>query len=137
MAENDPALRHLIILGSSRTCRSGGLFMAGIARQFRDLAWPSIVTVIVHRQGDLDAGDASGTGTPAQSGHGERGIAAFASSRLIFGGFRSGFATATEDFGLRRRPYALLVASALFREMTWRGAGDVIRNAVVKSAWCC
>jgi len=71
-----------------------------------------------------------GTEPPAHR-HGDGGIAAFGLIALIFGGFRSGFATATEISAFAV-VYALLVA-ARCPEMTWRGAGDVIRNAAVKS----
>ena len=60
------------------------------------------------------------------------GIAAFGLIALIFGGFRSGFATATEISAFAV-VYALVVGGVLFRELSWRNTGVVIRNAAVKS----
>ena len=60
------------------------------------------------------------------------GAAAFGLIALIFGGFRSGFATATEISAFAV-VYALLVGGLLFREMTWQSAAGAIRNGAVKS----
>jgi TRAP-type C4-dicarboxylate transport system permease large subunit/TRAP-type C4-dicarboxylate transport system permease small subunit len=59
-------------------------------------------------------------------------VVAFGLIALIFGGYRSGFATATEisSFAV---VYALVVGSLAFRETTWRGAGQVMRHSAVRS----
>jgi tripartite ATP-independent transporter DctM subunit len=130
MAETIPPCVNLIILGFVTNLSIGGLFMAGLLPS-AIMALALIVTVIV-----LGKKTASpvivGTETASVSGMASGGIAAFGLIALIFGGFRSGFATATEISAFAV-VYAVLVGSALFRELTWRGAGAVIRDAAVRS----
>jgi tripartite ATP-independent transporter DctM subunit len=130
MAETIPPCVNLIILGFVTNLSIGGLFMAGLLPA-AVMALALIVTVIVLGKKTASP-DIIGTETAKVSGMASGGIAAFGLIALIFGGFRSGFATATEISAFAVI-YALLVGSALFRELTWRGAGAVIRNATVKS----
>lgn len=130
MAETIPPCVNLIILGFVTNLSIGGLFMAGLLPS-AIMALALIATVIL-----LGKESATpvivGTETASVSGMASGGIAAFGLIALIFGGFRSGFATATEISAFAVI-YALLVGGALFREMTWRGAAGAIRNGAVKS----
>ncbi len=130
MAETIPPCVNLIILGFVTNLSIGGLFMAGLLPS-AIMALALIIMVIVQGK-ETSASVIVGTEAASVSGMASGGIAAFGLIALIFGGFRSGFATATEISAFAV-VYALLVGGALFREMTWRGAGDVIRNAAVKS----
>ncbi len=130
MAETIPPCVNLIILGFVTNLSIGGLFMAGLLPS-AIMALALIIMVIMQGK-KTSAPVIVGTETDSVSGMASGGIAAFGLIALIFGGFRSGFATATEISAFAV-VYALLVGGALFREMTWRGAGDVIRNAAVKS----
>lgn len=130
MAETIPPCVNLIILGFVTNLSIGGLFMAGLLPS-AVMALALIIMVIVLGKAS-PAPVIVGSQTASASGMASGGIAAFGLIALIFGGFRSGFATATEISAFAV-VYALLVGSALFREMTWRSAGAVIRNAAVKS----
>jgi tripartite ATP-independent transporter DctM subunit len=130
MAETIPPCVNLIILGFVTNLSIGGLFMAGLLPS-AVMALALIVTVVL--LGTKTAAPAMvGTERTSVSGMASGGIAAFGLIALIFGGFRSGFATATEISAFAV-VYALVVGGALFRELTWRNAGEVIRNAAVKS----
>jgi tripartite ATP-independent transporter DctM subunit len=130
MAETIPPCVNLIILGFVSNLSIGGLFMAGLL--------PSALMALALIGAAIVAGRRTATG--AIAGHESEnlsnmivsGIAAFGLIALIFGGYRSGFATATEisSFAV---VYALAVGGLLFREMTWRKAGQVMRHAAVRS----
>jgi tripartite ATP-independent transporter DctM subunit len=130
MAETIPPCVNLIILGFVTNLSIGGLFVAGLLPS-AVMALALIVMVIV--RGDKTSTPVTvGVDTVGVSGMASGGIAAFGLIALIFGGFRSGFATATEISAFAV-VYALMVGSVLFREMTWQSAGAAIRNAAVKS----
>ena len=130
MAETIPPCVNLIILGFVTNISIGGLFMAGLLPS-GIMALALIVMVIV-----LGKESASpvivGAETASVSGMASGGVAAFGLIALIFGGFRSGFATATEISAFAV-VYALLVGGVLFREMTWQSTSSAIRNGAVKS----
>ncbi len=130
MAETIPPCVNLIILGFVTNLSIGGLFMAGLLPS-AIMALALIATVIV-----LGKESASpvivGPELASVSGMASGGAAAFGLIALIFGGFRSGFATATEISAFAV-VYALLVGGLLFREMTWQSAAGAIRNGAVKS----
>ncbi len=130
MAETIPPCVNLIILGFVTNLSIGGLFVAGLLpAAIMALALIAMVILL----GNATAASATvGSETTGVSGMASGGIAAFGLIALIFGGFRSGFATATEISAFAV-VYALLVGAVVFREMTWRSAGSVIRNASVKS----
>lgn len=130
MAETIPPCVNLIILGFVTNLSIGGLFMAGLLPS-AIMALALIVMVVVlgkHTKAPAIVGGENASVTGMTSG----GIAAFGLIAMIFGGFRSGFATATEISAFAV-VYALVVGGVLFREMTWRGTAAVIRNATVKS----
>jgi tripartite ATP-independent transporter DctM subunit len=129
MAETIPPCVNLIILGFVANLSIGGLFMAGLVPSAL-MAAALIVLVIAlgHRSTAAIVGPEAG-GTAGMIGS---GVAAFGLIVLIFGGYRSGFATATEISAFAV-VYALLVGALAFRETTWRGAGRVMRHAAVRS----
>jgi tripartite ATP-independent transporter DctM subunit len=130
MAETIPPCVNLIILGFVANLSIGGLFMAGLlpsALMALALIGAAIVT------GRRTAADAIvGGAGESLSGMAVSGVAAFGLIALIFGGYRSGFATATEISAFAVL-YALAVGAILFRDMTWRAAGQVMRHAAVRS----
>ena len=135
MAETIPPCVNLIILGFVANLSIGGLFVAGLLPSAL-MAGALIVAVVVRGQrgpeprsapGNLSAqGEHQGTGLIGSA------VVAFGLIALIFGGYRSGFATATEisSFAV---VYALVVGSLAFRETTWRSAGQVMRHSAVRS----
>ena len=130
MAETIPPCVNLIILGFVTNLSIGGLFMAGLLPS-AVMALALIVMVVL--LGKRVAAPAIVVGEGASvTGMTSGGIAAFGLIAMIFGGFRSGFATATEISAFAV-VYALVVGGVLFREMTWRGTAEVMRNATVKS----
>jgi len=130
MVETIPPCVNLIILGFVTNLSIGGLFMAGL---LPSALMAAVLIVMVVVLGKAPATHVLvGSEAASVSGMATGGIAAFGLIALIFGGFRSGFATATEISAFAV-VYALLVGGLVFREMTWRTAGHVIRNAAVRS----
>ena len=130
MAETIPPCVNLIILGFVTNLSIGGLFMAGLLPS-AVMAVALIVMVVLlgkHPTGPVVVGGENASVAGMTSG----GIAAFGLIALIFGGFRSGFATATEISAFAV-VYALVVGGVLFQEMTWRGTAEAMRHATVKS----
>ena len=130
MAETIPPCVNLIILGFVTNLSIGGLFMAGLLPSaLMALALIALVILLGSRTttpvilGD-GAGDARGLWTS--------GLAAFGLIALIFGGYRSGFATATEISAFAV-VYAVVIGALAFRETSWRGLGTVLRHAAVRS----
>lgn len=130
MAETIPPCVNLIILGFVANLSIGGLFMAGLLPSGLMAAVLVIAAIALGRRtaADAFAGDAA----ESLSGMAISGAAAFGLIALIFGGYRSGFATATEISAFAV-VYALVVGAVLFRDMTWRSAGRVMRQAAVRS----
>ncbi len=130
MAETIPPCVNLIILGFVTNLSIGGLFMAGLLPSaVMALALIAMVVLLGKRP---TAPVIVGGENASVSGMTSGGIAAFGLIALIFGGFRSGFATATEISAFAV-VYAVVVGGVLFREMTWRGTAEVMRHATVKS----
>jgi tripartite ATP-independent transporter DctM subunit len=130
MAETIPPCVNLIILGFVANLSIGGLFMAGLLPSALMAAALIIASIIAGRRTAANA--IVGTGDETLSGMIISGVAAFGLIALIFGGYRSGFATATEISAFAVA-YAIIVGAILFREMTWRNAGAVFRLAAVRS----
>lgn len=129
MAETIPPCVNLIILGFVTNLSIGGLFMAGLLPSAL-MALALIAMAIV--MGKRTAPQAIvGTGE-SMKGMVTSGLAAAGLIVLIFGGYRSGFATATEISAFAVI-YAVVVGGVLFREMTWATAARVIRHAAVRS----
>jgi tripartite ATP-independent transporter DctM subunit len=130
MAETIPPCVNLIILGFVANLSIGGLFMAGLVPSaLMALALIALVIVTGKRTTTPVAIGPEAGSTRGMVGS---GIAAFGLIALIFGGYRSGFATATEISAFAVL-YALVIGGLAFREMSWAGAGRTMRHAAVRS----
>lgn len=130
MAETIPPCVNLIILGFVANLSIGGLFMAGLLPSA--LMAAALIGASIAAGRRTAAGAIVGDGTESLSGMVVSGLAAFGLIVLIFGGYRSGFATATEISAFAVI-YALVVGGVLFRDMTWRSAIRVMRQSAVRS----
>ena len=130
MAETIPPCVNLIILGFVTNLSIGGLFMAGLLPSaLMALALIGLVILLGSR---TTVPVVLGPGTGGTRGMWGSGIAAFGLIALIFGGYRSGFATATEISAFAVA-YAVVIGALAFRETNWRGLGRVLRHAAVRS----
>lgn len=130
MAETIPPCVNLIILGFVANLSIGGLFMAGLVPSaLMALALIALVIILGHRSTEAALVGPQAGSTAGMWGS---GLAAAGLIVLIFGGYRSGFATATEISAFAV-VYALLVGAVAFRETTWRGTAAVMRHAAVRS----
>jgi tripartite ATP-independent transporter DctM subunit len=134
MAETIPPCVNLIILGFVANLSIGGLFMAGLLPSGLMAAALIIASIVIGRRTAADA--IVGSGEETMSGMVVSGIAAVGLIVLIFGGYRSGFATATEISAFAVA-YAVIVGALLFREMTWRSAARYCASPRCAPAWCC
>ncbi|GJD51494.1 hypothetical protein OPKNFCMD_4249 [Methylobacterium crusticola] len=128
MAETIPPCINLIILGYVANLSIGGLFAAGILPAAL-MAAALILGVVVL--------SARTRPVPVErSAHSLRHLLWSSAVSLgviviIFGGYRSGFATATE-IGAFAVVYALAVGALCFRELDWRTAGALfVRSATL------
>jgi len=129
MAEAIPPCLNLIILGFVANISIGGLFMAGLVPA--GLMALSLVAVAVLFGVRSEIGDATSAQMPL------RQLWAGAAATvglivLIFGGFKTGFATATEISAFAAL-YALVAGSVVFRELGWRAAVHAFTQAAVRS----
>ena len=130
MAETIPPCVNLIILGFVANLSIGGLFMAGLLPSALMASALILVAIVTGRRtAQAAVVGISGESTASMA---ISGLAAFGLIALIFGGYRSGFATATEISAFAVA-YALAVGWILFREMTWASVGSVMRHAAVRS----
>ncbi|HXP97393.1 MAG TPA: TRAP transporter large permease, partial [Telmatospirillum sp.] len=129
MAEAIPPCVNLIILGFVANLSIGGLFMAGLVPAGM-MALALIVFVVAFPAKAKIEDDRRPTDSLAKLW----GSAALAIGMIviIFGGYRSGFATATEisSFAV---VYALLVGGVAFRELTPRKALEVCITGACRS----
>ena len=130
MAETIPPCVNLIILGFVANLSIGGLFMAGLLPSVLMATALIAVSIVMGRRTAANA--IVGVTGESVKGMAVSGAAAFGLIALIFGGYRSGFATATEISAFAVI-YAIIVGGVLFREMTWRSAIQVMRYAAVRS----
>lgn len=130
MAETIPPCVNLIILGFVANLSIGGLFMAGLLPSALMAAALIGLVVLLGKRNTAPVliGPEAGS-TRSMWGS---GVAAAGLIVLIFGGYRSGFATATEISAFAVL-YAVLVGALAFRETTWRGVGTVLRHSAVRS----
>ena len=130
MAETIPPCVNLIILGFVTNLSIGGLFMAGLLPSaLMALALIALVILLGRKTTTpvvLDGADGDTRGMWTS------GAAAFGLIALIFGGYRSGFATATEISAFAV-VYAIVIGALAFRETSWRGLGTVLRHSAVRS----
>lgn len=129
MAETIPPCVNLIILGFVANLSIGGLFVAGLLPSA--LMAAALIVAAIAFGSRATAPDPAETEAPLKGLLGSA-LAALGLIVVIFGGYRSGFATATEISAFAVL-YALVVGGVMFREMTWRTASQVIGKAAVRS----
>jgi tripartite ATP-independent transporter DctM subunit len=129
MAEAIPPCLNLIILGFVANISIGGLFMAGLVpAAIMALSLIGVAILFGTRTEIQDSPNAEiplrqlWTGAAATVGL----------IVLIFGGFKSGFATATEISAFAAL-YALVVGGIVFRELGWRAAVRAFIHSAVRS----
>lgn len=129
MAEAIPPCINLIILGFVANLSIGGLFMAGLVPAAL-MALALIAVVILFGTRTEIADDAT---APIPLSRLWSGAAAtLGLIVLIFGGFKSGFATATEISAFAAL-YALVVGSVVFRELGPRAAWRSFTQSAIRS----
>ncbi len=129
MAETIPPCINLIILGFVANLSIGGLFVAGLLPAGL-MALALIVVSIVF--GKRPAGQEDDQSRAAVSGLWTGAIASFGLIFMIFAGFKSGFATATEISAFAA-VYAILVGSLLFRELSFKAAAHSFIQSATRS----
>jgi tripartite ATP-independent transporter DctM subunit len=131
MAETIPPCINLIILGYVGSLSIGGLFAAGIVPAlFMALALIAVVVLAARNwpQPFVER-DEQRLGTLLLGGLVSLGVIA-----IIFIGYRSGFATATE-IGVFATIYAIVAGAVLFREFGLRAAVEAfVRSAVMSGS---
>jgi tripartite ATP-independent transporter DctM subunit len=130
MAETIPPCINLIILGFVANLSIGGLFMAGLLPASLMALALIAVAVLFGKRAALDPVDAAPR-TPLAKLWGGAAVT-LGLIVIIFGGFRSGFATATEISAFAAL-YALVVGGVVFRELGPRAALDSFVNAATRS----
>jgi tripartite ATP-independent transporter DctM subunit len=129
MAEAIPPCLNLIILGFVANLSIGGLFMAGLVPA--GVMAASLIAVAILFGTRTDVRDSSTAGMPTK----QLWFGAAATVGLIvliFGGFKSGFATATEISAFAAL-YALVAGSVVFRELGWRGVIRSFTQTAIRS----
>src|SRR5436190_3612696 len=129
MAEAIPPCINLIILGFVANLSIGGLFMAGIVpAALSALALIAVAVLFGTRTQISDE-----TTAPVPSSDLWTGAAATVGLIvLIFGGFKSGFATATEISAFAAL-YAIVIGSIMFRELGWPAAVRSFTQSAIRS----
>jgi tripartite ATP-independent transporter DctM subunit len=129
MAETIPPCINLIILGFVANLSIGGLFVAGIFPALL-MALALIVVCIVFGKTPATP-DAAEPRAPV-SGLWSGAIASVGLIVMIFVGFKSGFATATEISAFAA-VYALVVGGVLFRELSLKSTAATFVQAATRS----
>src|SRR5690242_2395365 len=120
MAETIPPCINLIILGFVANLSIGGLFVAGLLPA--GLMALALIAVSIATGRRPAAADVVESRTPV-SGLWSGAIAAFGLIFMIFFGFKSGFATATEISAFAAL-YAIVIGSVVFRELGLKSAAQ-------------
>ncbi|MCA6122201.1 TRAP transporter large permease subunit [Bradyrhizobium sp. WSM 1704] len=129
MAETIPPCINLIILGFVANLSIGGLFVAGMLPAAL-MALALIVVSIIF--GKRTAAAEAAEPRAAVSGLWTGAIASFGLIFMIFFGFKSGFATATEISAFAA-VYAIAVGSLLFRELGMRSLAHCFVQSATRS----
>jgi tripartite ATP-independent transporter DctM subunit len=129
MAEAIPPCINLIILGFVANLSIGGLFVAGILPAGL-MALALIVLSIILGKRPEPASEAEPR--PAIAGLWSGAIASFGLIFMIFFGFKSGFATATEISAFAV-VYALVVGGIVFRELSFKAAAHSFVQSATRS----
>src|ERR1043165_8521823 len=128
MAETIPPCINLIILGFVANLSIGGLFVAGVLPAGLMALALIAVSVIFGRKAVADAVEQR----TAVSGLWTGAIASFGLIFMIFAGFKSGFATATEISAFAAL-YAIVIGAVIFRELGWKSAVQSFVHAATRS----
>jgi tripartite ATP-independent transporter DctM subunit len=128
MAETIPPCINLIILGFVANLSIGGLFMAGLLPAGLMAAALIAVSIIFGKRPAAEAAQPRRSVSGLWSG----AIASFGLIFMIFAGFKSGFATATEISAFAAL-YALIVGSVLFRELSLKTTAATFVHAATRS----
>jgi tripartite ATP-independent transporter DctM subunit len=129
MAETIPPCINLIILGFVANLSIGGLFVAGLLPAGL-MALALIAVSIIFAKSRASFVEAEQR--PPMAGLSSGAIASFGLIFMIFAGFKSGFATATEISAFAVI-YALVVGSLVFRELGLRTAAHSFVQAATRS----
>ena len=129
MAETIPPCINLIILGFVANLSIGGLFVAGLLPAGLMAAVLIVVSIIF---GKPPAAPDDVPVRTKDSGLWSGAIASFGLIVMIFAGFKSGFATATEISAFAAL-YALVVGAVLFRELSLKTAAATFVHAATRS----
>jgi tripartite ATP-independent transporter DctM subunit len=118
MAEAIPPCINLIILGFVANLSIGGLFVAGLLPAGLMALALIVLSIILGKRAEAAA---EAEPRAAVSGLWSGAIASFGLIFMIFFGFKTGFATATEISAFAV-VYAIIVGSIVFRELSFRTA---------------
>jgi tripartite ATP-independent transporter DctM subunit len=129
MAETIPPCINLIILGFVANLSIGGLFVAGLLPAGLMALALIAVSVIF---GKSRTSRAEAEPRPPMSGLWSGAIASFGLIFMIFAGFKSGFATATEISAFAVL-YAIVIGSLVFRELSPTTAAHSFVQAATRS----
>ena len=129
MAETIPPCINLIILGFVANLSIGGLFVAGLLPAGLMALALIAVSIIFGAKPPAPLAIAP-AGSLRQMWIGA--IVSFGLIAMIFGGFKSGFATATEISAFAVL-YAIVVGAAVFRELTWKTLAQSFIYAATRS----
>jgi tripartite ATP-independent transporter DctM subunit len=129
MAETIPPCINLIILGFVANLSIGGLFVAGLLPAGL-MALALIAVSIIFGKRAVSAEDAGPR--PPMKGLWTGAIASFGLIFMIFAGFKSGFATATEISAFAA-VYAIVIGSIVFRELSFRTAAHSFVQSATRS----
>jgi tripartite ATP-independent transporter DctM subunit len=129
MAETIPPCINLIILGFVANLSIGGLFVAGLLPAgLMAVALIAVSIIFGQKPALAEAVQPRKSVTGLWTG----AIASFGLIFMIFAGFKSGFATATEISAFAAL-YALIVGSVLFRELSFRTTAATFVHAATRS----
>jgi tripartite ATP-independent transporter DctM subunit len=129
MAETIPPCINLIILGFVANLSIGGLFVAGLLPAgLMAIALIAVSIIFGKRRTLSDQDEPRVPMTGLWSG----AIASFGLIFMIFAGFKSGFATATEISAFAVL-YAIVIGSLVFRELSLRTAAHSFVQAATRS----
>jgi tripartite ATP-independent transporter DctM subunit len=129
MAETIPPCINLIILGFVANLSIGGLFVAGLLPAGL-MALALIVVSIIFGKRPASAEEIEPQ--IPMSGLWSGAIASFGLIFMIFAGFKSGFATATEISAFAA-VYAIVIGSLVFRELGFKTAAHSFVQAAIRS----
>src|SRR6266446_1990366 len=130
MAETIPPCINLIILGFVANISIGGLFVAGlIPAGLMALALIAVAIAFGSRAAFVEDDLRPKTKPLALFGS---ALVSFGLILIIFVGFRSGFATATEISAFAVL-YSLVVGGVVFRELTWRSTARTFVDSATRS----